>query len=303
MGGGGGLDQLPWQNIDEWRIIMADSDMIERLEKQIEGSNLALAAVAEVLQKMDSRLTKAEDEEFEFSQEQEDEMEKQEIIKAVAGEVYGLIKADTSQWANETTVKAKSMPAGHDDAEKAVTIDSKTENANRTIQAMQKQLELLKESLDDDDDDREDDEEDNGNPFADKGGYGMAKAGAEEEEEEYPEDEEDEDDISNMQKQIAGLRKMVASKKNNVQKMIQSETEQRLRKMGFREENGLNKPQLIQYSDSLGVDGASPIRKSSSSPEDTVDQMMQMSYGELRRLQEQVDSGETEGVPRELLGY
>ena len=28
---------------------MADSDMVSRLEKQIEGSNLALAAVAEVL--------------------------------------------------------------------------------------------------------------------------------------------------------------------------------------------------------------------------------------------------------------
>jgi len=67
---------------------MADSDIVERLEKQIEGSNLALAAVAEVLQKMDSRLTKAEDEEFELSQEEEDNIEKQEIIKAVASEVF-----------------------------------------------------------------------------------------------------------------------------------------------------------------------------------------------------------------------
>ena len=301
MGVGGGLDQLPWQNIDEWRIIMADSDMIERFEKLIEGSNLALAAVAEVLQKMDSRLTKAEEEEFELSQEQEDELEKQEIIKAVAGEVYGLIKADTAQWGSETTVKAKSMPAGHDDAEKAVTIDSKTENANRTIQAMQKQLELLKESLEDDDADDDDEErEERGNPFADKGGYGMAK---DDDEEEYPEEEDEDEEVQNMQKQIANLQKMVASKKHNVQKMIQDETEQRLRKMGFREENGLNKPQLIQYGDSLGVDGAEPIRKSSSNPEDTVDQMMQMSYGELRRLQEQVDSGDTDGVPRELLGY
>ena len=64
MGVGGGLDQLPWQNIRMEEIIMADSDMIERLEKQIEGSNLALAAVAEVLHKMDSRLAKAEEEEF-----------------------------------------------------------------------------------------------------------------------------------------------------------------------------------------------------------------------------------------------
>ena len=36
---------------------MADEyDVVERLEKQIEGSNLALAAVAEVLHKMDTRI-------------------------------------------------------------------------------------------------------------------------------------------------------------------------------------------------------------------------------------------------------
>jgi len=262
---------------------MADSDIVERLEKQIEGSNLALAAVAEVLQKMDARLTKAEEEEFELSQEEEDAFEKQEIIKAVAGEIYGMLKSETgAQWGDSSDVNAKSMPAGHDDAEKAVTIDSKTENANRTIQAMQKQLELLKQGLEDEEGDGSDEEEEEERP---------------EEEEEFPEE------VQEMAKQIADLQKMVAQKNGGVQKMIQEETENRLRKMGFREENGLNKPQLIQYSDSLGVDGASPIRKASSSPEDTVDQMMQMSYGELRRLQEAVDSGDTDGVPRELLGY
>ena len=61
--------------------IMADSDMIERLEKQIEGSNLALAAVAEVLHKMDSRLTKAEEEELELAEDEQAEVEKAQIIK------------------------------------------------------------------------------------------------------------------------------------------------------------------------------------------------------------------------------
>ena len=51
---------------------MSEYDMVDRLEKQIEGSNLALAAVAEVLQKMDSRLIKAEEEEFELAQDQND---------------------------------------------------------------------------------------------------------------------------------------------------------------------------------------------------------------------------------------
>ncbi len=274
---------------------MGDSDIVERLEKQIEGSNLALAAVAEVLHKMDARLTKAEDEEFELSQEEEDQIEKQEIIKAVAGEVYGLIKADSSnptgaQW-GETEKKASTMTGTGqaDDKENAVTIDSKTENVQRTIQAMQKQLELLKESVDED-------------------GYGFSKEGDDdvppEEAEEDEEDDEEEfpEEVQEMAKQIADLQKMVAQKNGNVQKMIENETENRLRKMGFREENGLNRPQIVQYGD-MGVDGTTPIRKGTSSPEDTVDQMMQLSYSELRRLQEQVDSGDTDGVPRELLGY
>ena len=43
---------------------MSEYDMVERFENQIQGSNLALAAVAEILQKMDSRLSKADEEEF-----------------------------------------------------------------------------------------------------------------------------------------------------------------------------------------------------------------------------------------------
>ena len=44
------------------------ADISDRIEKQMEGTNLALAAVAEVLQKMDGRLAKEEaDEEEEIS--------------------------------------------------------------------------------------------------------------------------------------------------------------------------------------------------------------------------------------------
>jgi len=294
---------------------MADSDIIERLEKQIEGSNLALAAVAEVLHKMDSRLTKAEEDEFELSQDQEDEMEKQEIIKAVAGEVYGLIKADgpdnAGQWSEggDYTQNAKgssgssgTVTGGGNDDSKTINIDSKTEHAKRTIQAMQKQLSLLKESLEDDDD-------------VEKAGYGFSKQpgsmpeGLDEDEDEETDeeaekkkDEEKEEypEIEEMAKAIADIQKMVSSKGKNVQKMVQAETEQRLRKMGFREETGLNSPKLIRYDDALGVDDTSPIRKAATE-EDTVNQMMQMSYGELRRLQEQIESGDTNGIPRELL--
>jgi hypothetical protein len=294
---------------------MADSDIVERLEKQIEGSNLALAAVAEVLHKMDSRLTKAENEEVEFSQDQEDEMEKQEIIKAVAGEVYGLIKADTpdnmGQWGEggDYTVKVKGSSGSSgtitgkaDDSETALNIESDTAKAKRTFQAMQKQIKLLKEAVGMDDDDEDENDEDEN---VEAGyGYGMAKDDDSDDEDDddakKDEDEEEYPGIAAMAKSIASIKKMVRSKNTNIQKMVQSETENRLRKMGFREENGLNSPKLIRYEDALGVDNTPPIRKAASA-DDTVDQMMQMSYGELRRLQEAVESGDTDGIPRELL--
>jgi len=124
---------------------MSEYDMVDRLEKQIEGSNLALAAVAEVLQKMDSRLIKAEDEEYEMELDEQDLMEKQEIIKAVAGEVYGLIKADQGMDVSpEPATKAVTMGKEMGDKEKAVTIDTKTSSVQHAIQAMQKQLNMMK---------------------------------------------------------------------------------------------------------------------------------------------------------------
>ena len=127
---------------------MSEYDMVDRLEKQIEGSNLALAAVAEVLQKMDTRLTKAEDDQYEMELDEQDLMEKEEIIKAVAGEVYALIKADQGMDVSpEPATKAVTMGKEMGDKEKAVTIGTKTSEVQHAIQAMQKQLNLLKEGM------------------------------------------------------------------------------------------------------------------------------------------------------------
>jgi len=134
-----------------------DYDIVERLEKQMEGSNLALAAVAEVLHKMDSRISKQEDFDMEVAEDEQDAVEKQEIIKAVAGEVYGLIKADQGmpdmdKEGSAKERKAGSMPKGKDDSEKAVTVVNKLPDQQAAIQAMQKQLNLLKEEWDNDED-------------------------------------------------------------------------------------------------------------------------------------------------------
>jgi hypothetical protein len=283
---------------------MSEYDMVERFEKQIEGSNLALAAVAEILQKMDSRLSKAEEEEFELAEEEEDAFEKQEIIKAVAGEVYGLIKADSSnptgaQW-GEVEEKASGMPESHDDGEKAAPKPRGTDKVQVTLQAMQKQLNaLLKEDdydMDEDGEgrdprkekpsnpDEEDDEEQGDGEF---GMYSVENA------EGFPQ-------IEQMQKQINQLQQMVQGK-FDISKMVQSETEGRLRKMGFREETSLQRPTLLRYEDSIGIDGTTPITKTADSPDDMVDQMLNMSYKDLRVLQERIESGETDGIPSEFL--
>jgi len=82
-----------------------------------------------------------------------------------------------------------------------------------------------------------------------------------------------------------------------MQKAIQTEAEDRLRKMGFREENGLKAPQLTK---GLGVDGSTPLVKAAQG--DTVEQLASLSYSQLRQLQHQVEMGQTDGIPRELIG-
>ena len=284
---------------------MSEYDMVDRLEKQIEGSNLALAAVAEVLQKMDSRLTKAEDEEFEMAQDEDDIVEKQEIIKAVAGEVYGLIKAgakDTADW-GMTEAKVGKQGESHDDKEVAAKAPRGTKDVQVVFQAMQKQLDMLKagyfenahEEFPDDEDEamNEDngekgDEDENGDDDEEMkmGRYSVENGQG------YPA-------LEQMQKQIKELTKAFKGQ-YDIQKMVQSETEGRLRKMGFREETSLTRPMQIRYEDSLGVDGSTPIAKGDS-PDDVVEQMMNMSYKDLRVLQEKIESGETDGIPREFI--
>ena len=106
--------------------------------------------------------------------------------------------------------------------------------------------------------------------------------------------------LEQMQKQISKLTAAVQGK-FDMQKMVQVETEGRLRKMGFREETSLTRPTLKRYEDSIGIDGTTPIAKTADSPDAMVDQMLNMSYKDLRVLQEKIESGETEGIPQEFL--
>jgi len=99
-----------------------------------------------------------------------------------------------------------------------------------------------------------------------------------------------------MQKELESLRLQLAEFENGIEKAVATESEDRLRKMGFREETGLVAPQVAV----LGTDGTTPIVKSATEG-DTVDQLANLSYGELRALQMKIQAGDTTGVPKELL--
>ena len=115
--------------------------------------------------------------------------------------------------------------------------------------------------------------------------------------EEMEEEEEEPNAMKAMRKQIAAMKKQLEATEAGMQKAVQTEAENRLRKMGFREELGLKAPQLTQ---GLGVDGSTPLVKAAQG--DTVEQLASLSYSELRRLQHNIETGNTDGVPRELLG-
>ena len=280
------------------------ADISDRIEKQMEGTNLALAAVAEVLQKMDGRLAKEEADEEEEISKAHAEQAQASLVKSVASEVAALLKAgegDSYAGADISGDERKADPTGGtpqnaDDSESDAGIEANIEDQQNTIQAA---------DMGDDDEDEIEKAYGRGYAAAMKKGHddddkdGMEKAHNDESADEPVEEkgmDGDDDDMEKMQKQIESLKKQIAETETNMQKAVQSESENRLRKMGFREETGLQAPKAMN---GLGVDGSTPIIKADAV--DTPDQLAQLSYSELRRMQHQIETGNTDGVPRELL--
>ena len=273
----------------EWRKLMSD-EILANLEKHMEGNQLALAAVAEVLQKMDARLLKEEEDEEEKEMEKAAEAEQDALVKSVTTSVIAALKADQGMDVDgEKTRSASQGPSGQADEEKPANPSTKIEDQQATIQAMQK--------AEGEDDDEED---------AEKAGGGMAKAEDDKEEEEDTADmekagkaeDDDEDEMAAIKKELDALKKQLNSAEANIEKAVQEESENRLRKMGFREETSLQAPKITHP---LGTDGTTPIVKGDN-PENTVDQLTSLSYKELRDLQNKIEQGDTDGVPRELIG-
>jgi hypothetical protein len=277
---------------------MAD-DVINRIEKHMEGNTLALTAVAEVLQKMDDRFVR-EDETYIAKQEEDQAHDaRTAMVKAIASEVYGMMKADQGMDVDGTKVRSGTKAKGQgEDKEYPVSPTTNIADQQATIQAQKdedeypEKEETVKKGTNGDEE-PEDDE----NPRK------MYKTGTDkDEDDELDKDNEDDEDedatVKAMAKELASLRKQLETTEVNMQKAVQSESENRLRKMGFREEIGLQAPQL---TNPLGIDGTTPIVKGNSTG-NTVDDLAKLSYSELRNMQAKIEMGQTEGLPREIVG-
>jgi hypothetical protein len=273
--------------------LMSD-EILANLEKHMEGNQLALAAVAEVLTKMDARLLKEEEDEEEKEMEKAAEAEQDALVKSVANSVIAALKADQGMDVDgDKTRSASQGPSGQADEENPANPTTKIEDQQATIQAMQKA-----DGEDDDEDAEkasdgmkmkaEDDKEEDEDAEKAQGG-GMAKA---------EEDDDEKDEMAAMKKELDALKKQLGDAEANIEKAVQEESENRLRKMGFREETSLVAPKLTHP---LGTDGTTPIVKGDN-PANTVDQLASLSYKELRELQNKIEQGDTDGVPRELMG-
>jgi hypothetical protein len=177
-----------------------------------------------------------------------------------------------------------------DDSSETITPSTKIEDQQASIQA------------EDDDDDENGNEEDRFNkamgfPKKEKAMHDDEEENGEDEEKAYmkkaDDEEEDEDDVKKLQKQLLSLQKQISSL--DISKAVKDESENRLRKMGFKEENGLQKPQLTNV---FGAD-ETPIRKAQNIGE-VVDQLTNLSYKELRKMQEYKRRGLVEGLPDEI---
>ena len=262
---------------------MAD-DVMEQIQKQLEGNTLGLTAVADVLQKMEARLEKAEDYEYEEDLQLAEEEQYNALIKGVAAEVIAMIKAD-----NEVGIDVEEKKVGGtklsdpnaDDGSTTADPGTKgtpTADAQDTIVSKMGKRTLMKD--DDDSRDKDKDEKD-------------------ERDRERRNGDDDSDEFVAMKKQLEDLQKQVAGYQESIKKSTDGEVVERLERMGFREETGLQAPRIIP-DETLGTESETFISKAQEQ-EDVVDQLSKLSFRELRTLQERVQSGDTEGIPTELL--
>ena len=284
---------------------MAD-EILNRIEKHMEGTSLGLAALAEVLQKMDGRMEADDAYAIEKAEQEQAAYEHAALVKNIAKSVL-IELSDQGMDVDGTAIENVGKPDPTKSATATPNYVGDADDSSETITPRSsiedQQASIMAEDNDEEEDDNkkmenamhpkvenamkdDKDEEDNGE---------MKKADKEDEEDKDDDEGDDDDDVKKLFKQMSSLQKQIESL--DISKSVKEESENRLRKMGFKEENGLQRPQLS--TNVFGADTETPIKKAQT-VNDVVDQLTNLSYKELRKMQELKRQGIVEGLPDEI---
>jgi len=286
-------------------------EILNRIEKHMEGTQLGLSALSEVLQKMDARIEHEAEASYELAKAEEEALEKESLVRDIAKAVL-IELSDQGMDVDGTDIENVGKPdptksatatpnyiGDADDSSETITPRTDISEQQASIMAEKKEdgdkeeekaytkMGMNKAEDDEDKDEEEDEEKAMGFPKKEKA---MHEGG---DEDEKDDEGDDDDDVKKLFKQMSSLQKQIESL--DISKSVKEESENRLRKMGFKEENGLQKPQL---SNVFGAD-ETPIKKAQNVNE-VVDQLTTLSYKELRKMQELKRQGMVDGLPDEI---
>ena len=283
---------------------MAD-EILNRIEKHMEGTSLGLAALAEVLQKMDGRMEADDAYAIEKAEQEQAAIEHANLVKNIAKSVL-IELSDQGMDVDGTAIENVGKPDPTKGATATPNYVGDSDDSSETIEPRSsiedQQASIMAEDNGEEDDKKEDVDKAMRNKMENAMHPKVENAEHDEKEEEDGEmkkadkenDEEKIEEAMGLKKQLANLQKQIEAL--DISKAVKEESENRLRKMGFKEENGLQRPQL-----STNVFGAdeTPIKKAQT-VNDVVDQLTNLSYKELRKMQEFKRQGIVEGLPDEI---
>ena len=283
---------------------MAD-EILNRIEKHMEGTSLGLAALAEVLQKMDGRMEADDAYAIEKAEQEQAAIEHANLVKSIAKSVL-IELSDQGMDVDGTAIENVGKPDPTKGATATPNYVGDSDDSSETIEPRSsiedQQASIMAEDNGEEDDKKEDVDKAMRNKMENAMHPKVENAEHDEKEEEDGEmkkadkenDEEKIEEAMGLKKQLANLQKQIEAL--DISKAVKEEAENRLRKVGFKEENGLQRPQLS--NNVFGAD-ETPIKKAQT-VNDVVDQLTNLSYKELRKMQEFKRQGIVEGLPDEI---
>ena len=283
---------------------MAD-EILNRIEKHMEGTSLGLAALAEVLQKMDGRMEADDAYAIEKAEQEQAAIEHAALVKNIAKSVL-IELSDQGMDVDGTAIENVGKPDPTKGATATPNYVGDSDDSSETIEPRSsiedQQASIMAEDNGEEDDKKEDVDKAMRNKMENAMHPKVENAEHDEKEEQDGEmkkadkenDEEKIEEAMGLKKQLANLQKQIEAL--DISKAVKEESENRQRKMGFKEENGLQRPQLS--NNVFGAD-ETPIKKAQT-VNDVVDQLTNLSYKELRKMQEFKRQGIVEGLPDEI---